>query len=129
MKIHHIGYAVKEISSAVRVFETIGFSVEGPAIVDETRKVIIRFMRNDTTLIELVAPSGDDSPVSAHLKKNGPSPYHICYETPSLENEITLLRENGFIVFENCSEAVAIEGRRVAFLHNASIGIVELVQA
>ena len=128
MKIHHIGYAVKEIASAARIFETMGFSAEGAAIVDETRKVAILFMRNSTTLIELVAPSGEDSPVRAHLNKNGPSPYHICYETHSLEKEISLLRENGFIIAENCREAVAIEGRRVAFLYHAAIGIVELVE-
>jgi methylmalonyl-CoA/ethylmalonyl-CoA epimerase len=128
MKIHHIGYAVKEIASAALVFSKLGFEAEGSETADGSRKVVILFMRNGSTRIELVAPAGNDSPVTAHLKKSGPSPYHICYETHSIENEILLLRENGFILIEDCREAAAIEGRRVAFLYNAPVGIIELVE-
>ena len=129
MRIHHIGYAVREIGPAAAVFESLGFVKEGECVPDESRAVEILFMRNGESLIELVAALHDRSPVVGHLRKSGPSPYHICYETDILETRVAAMRAEGCILVEDVREAPALGGRRVAFLYNAKIGLVELAEA
>ena len=51
MRIHHIGYAVREIGPAAAVFESLGFVKEGEIVRDEGRAVEILFMRNGESLI------------------------------------------------------------------------------
>lgn len=129
MRIHHTGYAVREIEPAAAVFESLGFVKEGQAVRDESRAVELLFMRNGGSLIELVAPLHDGSPVVVHLRKNGPSPYHICYETDILETRLAAMRAEGCIIVEDIREAPAIGGRRAAFVYNAKVGLIELVEA
>ena len=128
MNVHHTGYAVKEIASAAAVFESLGFSREGDTSTDEARGVEILFMRSGQTRIELVAPLHDASPVVGHLRKSGPSPYHICYETKNIEQKTAAMRGEGFMLVEDCREAAALGGRRVAFLYSSRVGLIELVE-
>lgn len=129
MRVHHIGYAVKEITPAAAVFETLGYEREGVPVRDEGRTVEILFMRNGDMRIELVAPLHDGSPVVGHLRKSGPSPYHVCYETDILETRVGAMRAEGFILVEGIREAPAIGGKHVAFLYSSRIGLIELVEA
>jgi methylmalonyl-CoA/ethylmalonyl-CoA epimerase len=128
MKVHHTGYAVREIVPAAAVFEALGFSRKGDTVRDEARGVEILFMRSGQTLIELVAPLNDASPVVGHLRKSGPSPYHICYETQNIEQKTAAMRGEGFMLVEDCREAAALGGRRVAFLYSSRVGLIELVE-
>ncbi len=44
MKIHHIGYAVKNIEKSREVFLQLGYQNEGDIVVDDARNVKILFM-------------------------------------------------------------------------------------
>jgi len=92
------------------------------------RKVIIQFIENGDYLIELVAPLNKESPVTNLLKKQGNSPYHICYKTNNLEKEISDLGNNGFVVISNFLKAPAINNKKVIFLYKKEIGLIELVE-
>lgn len=78
--------------------------------------------------VELISPKDDTSPVCKNLQKNGVSPYHICYETESLEESIAELKKQKFLMVSKPSPAVAFGGKRVCFLFSKSVGLVELVE-
>jgi len=128
MKIHHIGYAVNNIEDSLNEFKKLGYKCVENKIVDKKRKVIIQFIKNGDYSIELVAPLGKESPVTNLLKKQGNSPYHICYETDNLEKEIKDLDDDGFVIISDLLKAPAIYNKKVIFLYKKEIGLIELVE-
>lgn len=127
-QIHHIGYLVKNIDKSKSVFLALGYQVEQDMIYDEYRGVDICFMVNNGYRIELVSPKGHSSAVSELRKKMGNTPYHICYEVEDLNTAIKDLSKQHFVIWQEPHSAPAIDGKRVAFLVNGKIGIVELVE-
>ncbi len=128
MKVHHIGYLVKDINKSISIFQSLGYSIEKDIIYDQYREIDICFLINESERIELVAPKKAESAVGELRKKIGNAPYHICYETDNLEREIQNLRANRFVIWQEPLEAPAIDGQRVAFLVNGQIGLIELVE-
>lgn len=126
MKVHHIGYAVKSIKESINDFIALGFKPISEAIVDVERSIEILFLENEDYCIELVAPINNRSPISDILRKSGNTPYHICYKTYNLINEIENLKKCGYIVIAAPLEAPAINNRKVAFLYKINIGLIEL---
>ncbi len=128
MKIHHVGYLVADIDIAMNDFIWLGYELKGEVCVDQKRNIKIQFLKNGNHLIELVSPLNDSSPVNNTLRKTGSSPYHICYETPILIEQITKLKKQGYIIIAEALEAPAIGNKKVVFLYKNSVGIVELVE-
>ena len=54
MKIHHIGYLVKNIECSIKHFSHLGYYVEKPIFRDVSRKSDICFMKNGEYVIELI---------------------------------------------------------------------------
>lgn len=128
MKIHHIGYLVKDVEKAVKAAEVLGFVLCSDVVYDDDRRIHIVFMENEGYRIELVQPDRD-SEIYSLMKRYKNSPYHICYD---IENEemnaaIERLSEQKFTLFKAPSRAVALDGD-VAFLMSPDIGMVELVK-
>lgn len=128
MKIHHIGYLVKDLTKSMKVFENLGYINIDNIVYDEFRKINICFMKKDGYTIELVSPVGDDSVVSNLLRRYNNSPYHICYESNSFEDDIKNLSNNGFVMIDGPLSAPAISNKRVVFLFGSSIGLIEIVE-
>lgn len=130
MKIDHIGYAVKRIDRALTAFQKLGFEFE-PVIDDTDRNVKLAFGDKDGYRIELVAPldKKQESPVDQYLSNAVGTPYHICYESESLDAEIEELAKQGFKVVIEPRPAVAFGGRRVVFMMNIGFGLMEIVEA
>ncbi len=128
MKIHHIGYAVKDIAISSEKFEKLGYKNISGIVEDSERSVFIQFMEKDGYLIELIAPLNDKSHINTILRKIGSSPYHICYEVHDIDTEIENLLKSGYVLIEKPDEAVAIANKKAAFLFNKDIGILELLE-
>lgn len=129
MIIDHIGYAVKKIDKAIKSFETLGY-VFGDSVKDYDRNILISFGHKDGYRIELVQPldKKKESPVNAYLSKVGPTPYHICYVSESFDEDIEHLKKQGFKVIIEPTKAVAFGGKRVVFLMNIGLGLMEIVE-
>lgn len=127
LKIHHVGYAVNNIEKASKAFLDLGFTL-GNVFVDEIRMVEICFLQNDGYTIELVAPHSVGSPIDRILEKNGPTPYHICFETDNIYASIDNLSVQGFRLIVKPAPAPAINYSNVAFLFSNSAGLIELVE-
>ena len=128
MKIDHIGYAVKNIEKARVAFETLGFRF-GELFNDHERKIYIQFGEHDGYCIELVSSNGEgEAPVDAVLGKIGPTPYHICYRSSNIDKDVEELAKQKFKVIVPLAPAIAFGGKRVVFMMNRSIGIMEIVE-
>ncbi len=133
MEIHHIGYLVKDMDSAIREFIALGFSLDKSigndgVIFDSIRRVNICFLHNGAYCVELVSPFDNQSPIYGLLKKHKNTPYHICYNSKNIDFDIARLSANGWLQFQEPQAAPALQNRRVVFLINADIGIIELVE-
>ena len=136
MKIHHIGYLVKNIEKSAAAFEAAGYErilyADGSFVFDDkTRQCDISFMRmnggSESDCIELVAPQSPDCPIYGLMKQYKNSPYHICFESENLEEDTARLKQKGWSVFLPSAPAPAIDGRNVVFLIHRSAGIIEIV--
>lgn len=128
LKIHHIGYAVKNLHQSLEMFKQIGYSVESEPVKDMKRHVEIAFVQNNNYLVELISPLNNESPIINYLDKIGNTPYHICYETNNIEGAIKNLRKQRYLIVEKPSEAIAINKQRVAFLYHPKYGLLELLE-
>lgn len=130
LTIDHIGYAVKRIDRAIETFRWLGFSFDEEITEDVSRNIRIAFGVRDGYRIELVCPLNKktDSPVDSYLSKVGSTPYHICYASDDFDEDIEILKKKGFKVVLEPAEAVAFEGKRVVFLMDLGLGLMEIVE-
>ena len=129
MRIHHVGYAVKCMEASRKIFAELGYVEESEVISDPVRKVEILFLAKDGYRIELIAPSDESCAVQNLLTKVGDTPYHFCYEVSDLPGQMEKMASQKFVVADPPSPAIAMDGRQVAFLYKAGVGLVELVES
>lgn len=133
MKYHHIGIAVFNIEETAPFYIMQGYS-KSQTVYDPIQNVHICFLSYPTgdggkmPLIELIEPVDEKSPVYKILQKNGVTPYHIYYEVENISDTITELKREKFIPLSKPVEAVAMSNKKVCFLFNKNIGIIELVE-
>ncbi len=128
MKIHHVGYLAKNIEKTEKKFFELGYEVESPTAYDEIRKINIEFLVNGDYRVELIQPMNEESPMYPLLKRFKNSPYHFCYEVEDLDASVAELSGKGYTVIQEPEIAPCIEGKKVCFLNNISMGIIELVE-
>ena len=128
--LHHIGIVVPEIEAAIGFYEGLGFSREGSVVADPVQKVKIQFMRDaaEASRIELLEPSGPDSPVAAALQKGG-GLNHLCYQVADIEEAVSSFKKLGSAVISEAVPAPAISSCRVIFLFHRRHGVFELVES
>jgi methylmalonyl-CoA/ethylmalonyl-CoA epimerase len=78
--------------------------------------------------VELIAPKDESSSINSIIKKNGNTPYHICYSVDNIIEAIEDFKKNGYILIGEPEMAVAIDSKKVVFLYNKHMGIIELVE-
>ena len=129
MQVDHFGYAVKNVHKSVDCFKRLGY-VFDKIIEDRDRNIYICFGANGNCIVELISTINDSepSPVKNILKKNGCTPYHICYKTSNLSEEIVSLKRSGFIVVIPPRPAIAFNNKQVCFLMNLNVGLIEVVE-
>ena len=132
-KLRHVGVAVPSLNPATDTLSTLfGYRVISGPFDDPIQKVSVNFLTqsdNDVAEIELIAPLGQDSPITAMLAKSGGGAYHLCFETSNIEQALVHAKNNGCIVISGPVPAVAFNGRRIAWIYTKSRQLFELVEA
>ena len=132
MKLSHIGILVKDIDEGIKHHEVLfGFKQLGAIVVDPTQKVrvvLMGYSDDDPVKIELIAPIGDESPVTELLKKRQ-SLYHLCFEVDDIEVAKDRARKNGAIVISQPVKAPLFDDRKICFLFTKDHYIIELVES
>lgn len=118
-KIDHLGIAVHSIARARIFYENVlGLTLDRLEEV-ESQKVRTAFFTVGETHIELLEPTGPDSPISRFLEKHGEGIHHIGYLSDDLEQELENAAENGCQLI-NGQPIAGAGGKRIAFLHPKS---------
>lgn len=129
MNVHHYGLATKSIEKSIKVFLTLGYKTCSDIIFDPLQGVNLLFLKNENDhLIELVEPAQDENPVSKILAKQSSSLYHICYEVADFDLKIDELKKQRFAQIISPTPAIAFDGRRICFLYNPALGLIELLE-
>ncbi len=129
MKLHHVGFLTKHLNETQAKFEQLGWKLEQEPRYDHVRDIMIAFMSNNGTVVELIEPASENSPMHPLLKRYKNSPYHFCYVTDDLAKEVERLTAEGYTVFSEPNVAPCINDRTVVFLINHDAGMIELVES
>jgi len=124
---HHIGYAVNSIEKTSIYYTEEGWTLS-EIYSDTIQNTRIAFLSKEFfPLIELVEPIDDKSPVVKTLDKMGVTPYHICYEVDDIDLAVSDLKRKRFIPLFKPVEAIALENRKICYLFNQTVGLIEIV--
>jgi methylmalonyl-CoA/ethylmalonyl-CoA epimerase len=114
--VHHIGIAVADLDDAIGTYERLlGGSVEHRELVAdqgvEAATVLVGSSR-----LELLAPTGDDTPVGRFLASRGPGIHHIAYEVDDVGVALEELAAAGAELVDHVPRK-GLFGLQVAFVH------------
>jgi methylmalonyl-CoA/ethylmalonyl-CoA epimerase len=129
VKIDHIGIAVKSLNEAIKIYEdAIGLQVSGYDQVDE-QGVRVAMLNIGESRIELLEPTGPDSPIEKFMKKRGEGIHHIAVTVENIEKALERLKASGIRLVDNEPRKGA-HNTRIAFIHPSSTHgvLLELVQ-
>ena len=129
-KIDHIGIAVKDLVVSNVLFEKLlGVSPYKQEEV-ESEGVTTSFFKSDTSKIELLASTDENSVIAKFIEKKGEGMHHIAFEVDDIEQEIRRLKEEGFHVLNEIPKKGA-DNKLVVFLHPKSTNgvLIELCQS
>ena len=124
----HIGIAVRSIAEALRFWEAAGLRLEGAEEV-AAQAVRVGFLPLGDTRLELLEPTGPESPIARHLERRGPGLHHICVSVPDIRAAMAQLAAAGFELL-SAEPQPGAHGCLVCFVHPKSAGgvLVELSQ-
>lgn len=126
-KFHHIGVATNDICKTASYYVEAGYEMS-EITYDPIQNVNIAFLYKDNMpTVELLAPVDEKSPVYKTVKSSGVTPYHCCYVVDDIELAIDNLRKRGFIPLSKPVPAIALNGNKICFLYNRSVGLIELL--
>ena len=79
----HIGIAVESIDDRIGFYKALGLEVEGYDEVPE-QGVRIAFLPVGDCRLELLEPTGPNTPIARHLERRGPGLHHVCLRVPDI---------------------------------------------
>ena len=106
----------------------LGYEERLAPLLDDARQIRLCLLCKDGCMVELVSPTGPDSPVAGLQKRYQNAPYHLCYEATDFEAELAGLEAGGYTRIDAPAPAPAFSGRRVVFLMSPTIGMLELLE-
>ena len=118
--IHHVGVAVTDLDEAIATYESL-FAARlehREPLVDqgvEAASLLVGESR-----IELVRPTGEDTPVGRFLARRGPGMHHIAIETEDLLATLDRLDAEGAQLIDRTPRR-GLFGLEVAFVHPDSV--------
>lgn len=127
-KINHVAIAVNDIDEALSFWQdALGLVLDHIEDVP-SQKSVVAFLPAGEGEVELVKPTEDDTGVAKFLEKNGPGMHHLCFEVDDIEGMLAQLKAKGIRLINE--EPLALEGRKMAFIHPKSANgvLVELYQ-
>ena len=128
--IDHIGIAVVSLDESVeRYRRTLGVAPFHSETMEEqgVREVLFRA---GTSFIQLLEPTGPETPVGMFIERKGPGVHHIGYRVGNVAETLAHLRGEGIPLVDEVPR-IGSMGNTIAFVHPKGFEgvLVELVQA
>lgn len=125
MKLHHIGYIVKDITQYEK---NLLFEEKIKQIFDPVQNSNMSLYSNfNDAFIELIQPLNEESFTYNFLQKSGSSYHHLCYEVSSREELMSIAGEQKLIIVKGPIPAILFDNREVWFYYSRNKQIVEFV--
>ena len=117
--IHHVGVAVTDLDEAIATYETL-FS----ARLEYREPLVEQGVESASLLVgdgrvELLTPTGEDTPVGRFLTRRGPGMHHIALSTEDLRATLDRLDAAGAQVVDR--PRVGLFGVEFVFIHPDSV--------
>ncbi len=117
-RLNHVAIAVTDIEAGAALYrDMLGATVSAP-VPQPDHGVTTVFIELPNTKIELIAPLGENSPISAFLAR---SPFggihHICYEVDDVRAAARDLSARGARVLGDGEPKIGAHGKPVVFVH------------
>jgi methylmalonyl-CoA/ethylmalonyl-CoA epimerase len=125
----HVGIAISSLDAALRFYrDALGLDIEMPEEV-ASQRVRAHFIATGESMLELLEPTADDSPIGKFLVKKGPGLHHIALRVDDIRAALAELQSRGVRLIDREPRPGA-HGSLVAFIHPASAHgvLVELKQ-
>ena len=114
--IHHLGVAVADLDEAVETWERLfDASVEHRDSL-ESQGVDAVSLRVGDSRIELLMPTGEDTPVGRFLARRGPGMHHVALATDDINGALRDLDAAGAQLIDQIPRQ-GLYGLEVAFVH------------
>ena len=118
--VHHLGVAVADLDEAVSSYERLfGATLEHRDAVSEQGVEAASVLVGESR-IELLEPTGPDTPVGRFLAKRGPGMHHVAYEVEDVSAELARLADAGVQLIDEAPRQ-GLFGLEVAFVHPESV--------
>jgi methylmalonyl-CoA/ethylmalonyl-CoA epimerase len=130
LQLHHVGVVVRSLD-AYRGFYTDVLRHEqlSGVIHDPVQTAYVQFFSvpGSGHYLELVAPDGEESKLSAASRKGTPL-NHLCYSCGDICRTVSFLADSRCFLIQEPVPAVAFGGRRIAWLMSPDRLLIELVE-
>ena len=115
-RLNHVGLAVPDLATAAALYQaTLGADVSAPVDLHD-HGVTVAFVSLPNSLVELMAPLGAASPLTAFMARNpAGGMHHLCFEVADLVAACEALRLSGARVIG--APRLGAHGLPVVFLH------------
>ena len=125
----HLGVAVPDLEQALRLYrDLLGLTLLEMETV-ESDGVRVAILELGGGHLELLEPTGPESPVARFLEKRGPGIHHLALAVKDCRAAIDAVRGAGARMLDEAPRPGA-GGKRIAFVHPRSAGgvLLELCQ-
>lgn len=132
IRLDHIGIAVNDLEQGVKFWELLGLTTSKEVETNEEQGVKILFLsttEGPAPDIELLEPTGLDTPIGQFISKRGPGIQQLAFEVDDISQIISQLQSNGVEMIDETPK-IGADGNKIAFVHPKSTGgvLVELVE-
>lgn len=127
--IQHLGIAVGSIEEALVFWrDALGLELKELEVVED-QGVRVAMLPIGESRIELLEPTGEETPVGKFLAKRGAGIHHLCVEVDDLGAKLAELKSRGIRLIDE-EPRLGAGGAWVAFIHPAATGgvLIELTQ-
>lgn len=116
IKPEHIGIAVKELASAIPVFEKLLNTPCYKTEMVESEHVNTAFFNSGDTKIELLESTQPGSEIAKFIEKRGEGIHHLAFAVTDINAEMKRLQSEGFLLLSDAPKPGA-DNKLVCFLH------------
>jgi methylmalonyl-CoA epimerase len=118
--IHHLGVAVPDLNEALETYRRLfAAELEHRAVVLHMGVEAAAVLIGDSR-VELLAPTGEDTPVGRFLARRGPGMHHVAYEVEDVAVALAELVAAGAQLVDEVPRP-GLFGLEVAFVHPDAI--------
>ena len=127
VRFHHTGMVAKNIAETYTdLREHSPVEALSDVVYDPEQRVRLQLLDVGGLALELVEDHGA-GPAASWLRR-GCKLYHICFEVDDLDAHLDSALQRGCIVVSLPKPAVLFHGRRVAFVMDPNLGLLEFLE-